>query len=448
MKITNFQSALEYLKAHMPVNTGTLYPGKQGLERTKYLLELAGNPQNNVKSIHIAGTSGKSSTSYLMSLLLKSQGFKTGLLISPHITDIRERIRIDNDFITREKFVSLLQEMQPLIEQTTKTKYGTPTSFEIITALAFYFFNKESVDYAVIETGLGGLLDATNVIERKDKLSIITKLGYDHTEILGKTILEIALQKSGIINNESIVVTVDQDPDAIRVLENSAKYKNAKLYIVKKGINYRNIEEDSYGVTFDFEFMDLLVNKLKLSLMGGYQAENCSLALAALNILSGRDRFSLIIEKIRGTSKNVYFPGRSNRLRKNGKNIIVDGAHNTQKMQSFISTVKQLFPGKKFDFLVAFTNTKNYKEMIELIVPAAKSITITSFKIDTQDWIHISADPQEVNDMLYNMNFDNVYVINDPKQALRSLLQSKDKNDIIITGSFYLISVLNLYEKK
>lgn len=421
------------------------FSGGLGLKRIKFLLQLVDNPQDKLKVIHIAGTSGKSSTSYLLSLILSSAGKRTGLFISPHITNIRERISINNKFISEIQFVETLNEIIPFIEKVEKSGLGTPTYFEILTALAFYFFWREKADYAVMETGIGGLQDGTNVVNNTNKVCVITKLGRDHTEILGKTLAEIAQQKAGIITKKAIVIMPEQEATATSIIKNSVKKNRAKLFILKPEINYKDIQENQDKTVFAFDFLKTNLHQISLGLLGRYQAENCSLALAALALLSARDSFVIDEKKIRQQLASANFLGRLSRYKITGKTVIIDGAHNAQKMESFTQTIMHLYPGKKFNFLLAFKDTKDFVPLLRLISPLAASITVTSFKIRTQDWSHESIKPEVITKALSQIGFFNYSAVANPEKALEQLLNLKDKTDIIITGSFYLISTL--YEK-
>lgn len=447
MKISNFEEAKLFLDTHIPETTERLFSGGIGLARTKFLLKLLGNPQDKLKVIHIAGTTGKSSTSYLLSLLLSSQGFKTGLFISPHIVDLRERIRIDNSFITKDQFIKYLNELIPFIDKVQNSEFGMPTYFEILTCLAFYYFWKEGVEYAVIETGLGGLLDGTNVVTSDGKICIITKLGLDHTEILGKTLTQVAEQKAGIITKNAIVLTTGQAKAAEKILRESAKISHAQLFVLLENINIKNIQEEKFRISFDFDFGGVLLKNIILNLAGAYQAENCSLAIAALIMIFKKNNQVIDEKKVRQTLNDVDFFGRLSIVEKNGKTIIVDGAHNQQKMEAFVSAVKHIFPGQKFNFLIAFTNTKNYKPLLKAIIPLARQIIVTSFSSHSQDLIHESVKPEMITAVLTEMKFMNWKVIVDPRLAWYELLHSGDKNDIIITGSFYLIGELEFNKR-
>lgn len=445
MFLANFSEAQNYLSAHIPKNPKNIFSGGLGLERIKHLLRLLDNPQDKLKVIHVAGTSGKSSTSYLLSLLLSSADKRTGLFISPHITNICERIRINNINIEENQFVESLDEIIPFIEKVEKSEFGTPTYFEILTALTFYFFRKEKVDYAVMETGIGGLLDATNVVNNTNKVCVITRLGMDHTEILGKTLTEIAQQKAGIIIKNSLVITPEQESTVSSIIKNSAKNNKAKLFVLKPEVNFKDIKENQGRTVFTFDFLKTHLPQVSLGLLGKYQAENCSLALSVLFLLSKRDGFAIDEKVIREKLSSANFLGRLSRYKMNGKMIIVDGAHNEQKVESFTRTVSQLYPGEKFNFLLAFKSGKDFVPILKHIIPLSGQIIITSFVIREQDWLCESINPEKIAKTLERLGFFNFRIIVNPKDALEELVKSKDKTDIIITGSFYLISAL--YEK-
>jgi dihydrofolate synthase/folylpolyglutamate synthase len=446
MNIKDFTEAKKYLYGFIPKNMEVVFAGGRGLARVKYLLGLMDNPQEKIKVVHIAGTSGKGSTAYLLSLQLEAIGERTGLFLSPHIKDIRERIQINNSLLTESKFVKYLNEIVPYVERVEGSMHGKPTYFEILTSLAFYIYLQEGVDYAVIETGLGGLLDGTNVVEG-EKVCIITKLGMDHKEILGGTIEEIAEQKAGIITHGAIVITPEQERGGMEVLERTAKSKGAELFVLKEGVNFGHVEEEKIKTVFDFKFLDYQFNSLSVGLLGSYQAENCSLALAALILECTRDGLVVDEGRIRKALKGANFFGRMTRRRINDKNIIFDGAHNSQKMEVFIRAIRNIYPRRTFNFLISFVDTKEFEPMLRLIIPVARSIVVTSFSLGTQDLFRKSVDPEKVGRELSRMGFSRVKIILDPNEALRELLISEDKADVIVTGSFYLISVLANYEK-
>jgi len=418
MVLHNFKQAEKFLSLHIPTTTDTTFPGELGLKRAKYFLHLLGDPQEKLKIIHVAGTSGKGSTCYLISYILASQGFKVGLHQSPHLTDVAERFQINGLTISQKEFVFYLNKIIPMIEKIKNLTY-----FEILVGLAFYIFADKKVDYAVLETGLGGWYDGTNVVSRADKLSVLTKIGLDHTNILGKTVEKIALQKAMIINENSHAISIYQEPKVEKIIKEVAKKKKAKIKFVV-GVDTR---------------VNPSVIGNQLNLIGDYQKENASLALEAVNYLSKRDGFAIDKKKVGAVFQNARFPGRFDIKKINNKTVIFDGAHNPQKMQAFISSLIKEFPKKKFNFLIAFKKGKDYADMLKIIVPWADSIVLTSFFTENQDMINASEDPAEIGRFVgVDPRVDpSSKIIPDLKKAWQEILEKKEP--IVVTGSLYLV---------
>jgi len=346
MKIENMHQAWQFLYQYVPKDFSQKFPGDFGWRRARYFLELLGNPQNKLKIIHIAGTSGKGSTAYLTSVLLKSQGFKVGLHTSPHLIDVRERCQIGNQMISKKDFCRVLTAMIPLIKKMEKSEFKGVSYFEILVGLALTFFVEKKVNYAVIETGIGGLYDATNTVERNDKISIITEIGFDHMEVLGNTLAEIAFQKAMIIQPKSLVVSQEQKLEAKKTIKTVVEKQKAKIFFVSP----KNIQETEQGISFNFQFMDRKINDIKLNLNGGFQAKNASAALAAILLLGQRDGFEFREEMARKAFLELSFPGRMEIFKLKNKIVVVDGAHNPPKMEAFTKGLKKTFPAKKFKF--------------------------------------------------------------------------------------------------
>lgn len=441
-QVKNFLEASGYLLNFAPIRPPKMVGGFIGLERTQYFLNLLGNPQDKIKVVHVAGTSGKGSTAYLSSLLLSSQGFKTGLHMSPHLLDIRERVQINNQLISEEKFTQYLNEILPTIEKMKDSKYGQPTYFELTTVLSFYSFYRENCDYAVMETGMGGLYDATNTVRNSQKLAVITRIGLDHMHLLGNTLSKIASQKAGIIQSKNIVITLDQVSRVNKVFQKRAQEKAALMLTLKKGLHFKNVSLKGEKTTFDFEFENIRT-QISLALIGEYQAENCSLALASLVTLGQRDRFQVNWPKVFNILKDAYFVGRFQILNVNDKRIILDGAHNPQKMSSFVSSLDKVIPGK-VDFLISFKKGKDYLEMLKIISKKANKIIVTSFALTGNDLKNYkSEETEKIGKVLEEIGFKNYELREDQEGALKEVMNSK--SDIILTGSLYFIS--NIYPK-
>ncbi len=439
MKLDNFKDALDYLSKQEMPQTSLDLPGPLWLARAQHLLSQMGNPQNNLKVIHIAGTSGKGSTAYLISQLLTSLGFKTGLTISPHLVDVRERIQISNILIDKRKFAIYLNEIIPFIEKAKDLSFEAPSYFEILIALSFYTFLKEDVDYAVVETGLGGTFDATNTVKRADKIAVITKIGLDHTRTLGETIEKIATQKAGIIHQKNLTLSINQERSVEKIIEKKAKKMGSDLILIEENKNFKNVKVTQNGTYFDFEYDGLTLKNLKLNLLGIYQAENASLALATILSLAKRDGFEVEEEKIRDAFLKAHFIGRMDVIKIKDKTLIIDGAHNTQKMVGLTESLKQIFPNRKFNFLIAFKEEKDFAGMMEKIIPLAEKIFITSFAVFAhQDMTHLSKAPEEIARICEDFNFRNYQIVYDLKEAFKKAM-GETKEKLVVTGSLYFI---------
>jgi dihydrofolate synthase / folylpolyglutamate synthase len=439
MKIDTFEQAEKFLLSLIPQEYKKRFRGSWGIEKTKYFLSLLDNPQEKIKVIHIAGTSGKGSTSYLTSLLLTSHGKKTGLHLSPHLVDLRERFQINNEFLGQVQFVGYLNEILPAFEKVKSSEYGQPTYFEFLVVLAFYIFEKERVDYAVMETGLGGWYDATNVIENSSKVAVLTKIGFDHTEILGDTLEKIALQKAKIIQKYNLVISIDQQKEAKIVIQNIAQEQNTQVHFVEHKKNFQTIVLHPHYTIFDFSYESFSLQDVKLSLLGSHQVENASVALTILYVVSQRDEFILEEGKVRLALESARFPGRLEIFKQHGKTIIVDGAHNPQKMETFLKNLVQIYPNRKFQFIVAFKKEKDIESMLKLIAPHAEKILITSFFQDSQDMVNISEPVEKVAESLQKLNFSNFEIIENPKHILFEI-SKREAHYSVITGSLYLLS--------
>lgn len=459
MKINDLQQFEDFLKTRIP-SREALFMGDIGLKRARYFMKLLGNPQNKLKVVHVAGTSGKGSTAYLTSHILQSQGFKVGLSISPHIFDIRERMQIDNALPDKKLVLKYFNQILPIIQKMERTKYGSPTFFEINVGLAFHMFAKEKVDYAVMETGLGGTLDATNTATSKNKICIITKIGLDHTEILGKTVSKIAGEKAGIIQKENTVISLpagqaghQSSASALNVIKNRCLQQNADLQIIGKK-NYSVISSTPFKTVFDFQFIPSTkktlqhlrttalechkMQNIQLGLIGKHQAENCCLALACLFKISMRDKFKINVISLRKTLSEIKVPGRMEIRKIGSQKLIIDGAHNPQKMDAFISNLSEMYPNEKFTFLVAFKKSKDFKSMLKKIIPLADKILLTQFSTSGMDNHWSSTNNETISRFLKSQKFNNFLIVGNKKSDIINNIKQL-KKPVVITGSLYFI---------
>lgn len=438
MQIKLFSQALSYLYAKIP-GKDTIFPADWGIARTRDLLSLIGNPQNQIKVVHIAGTSGKGSTTVLIANLLQRSGFKVGHTLSPHLYDIRERIQIDQKLISRSAFVKLLNQLIPAIEKTTKAMGSSPSYFEITTCMMYLYFYQQKVDYALIETGLGGKYDATNVVNNPNKICVLTQIGLDHTHILGKTLSEISSQKAGIIGKSNLVMTFKQDPKVNQVFANQAQLQNAKLISLDLAQTIKPLAFTAKTTKFDFDYQTHHLPGLKSSLVGSYQLSNLALALATYCEIMQRENKTVLKSQVRKGLK-LKFAGRLEIRKIKNRTVIIDGAHNPQKMQGLIDSLKTIFPNQKFSFIIAFKYNKDIQNMLQIMLPLAEQFIITSFDV-AGGYESYSADPMQVQNQLHKLGYKKTKVIYQAKQALKYAVDHA-KSPIVVTGSLYLISEL------
>jgi len=343
---------------------------KLGLDKTNFLLEKFKNPHFKYPAILIAGTNGKGSVAKTLSEILKEAGYRTGLYISPHLIDIRERISIDGQLIEEEDFKSKIREFKKVLEKIPVHMY--PTFFEAMTVIAFKYFADKKIDILVCEVGLGGKYDATNVLP--SFIEIITKIGIEHTKYLGTTYREIAREKAGIIKNRTTVICSKQQKEVEQVIKSVAKKKKSKIYFYGKDFFSRRKQKGIKGQVFDFYGKENLKN-IRTPFLGKYQIENVSLAVQSALIMKEKG-FEIKKEDIYKGIGNVVWPARLQVLKEKPL-IILDGAHNPDGIDSLLSVLKDVFIEKKFSFLVAILKDKNYEKMVKKISKVVEEIVFT-----------------------------------------------------------------------
>ena len=352
--------------------------------------------------------------------------------------DIRERFQINNKLISKKEFVYYLNQIVPVIEKIKTTKLGKPTFFEILIGLAFYIFQEKKVDYAVIETGMGGLMDGSNTINSADKVVVLTKIGLDHTNVLGPNLSSIATQKAGIIHKYNTCFSINQKPVVKNVFDQTAKKNKTVINYIDYKKNILNIKFKNFTIEYDFNFNNFWIKSIKLNTIGLYQIDNSALALSVLCFLSIRDEFSINTDLIYKTMFESKFPGRVDLQNINDKYFIFDGAHNPQKMTALIKSLKKFFPNQKFTFLLAFKQRKDFAKMIKMIVPIADEIILTKFKVASDYMIQLSQSQLSLNQAFDKLRFYNFCYLPDKSKAFN--YAKKTKYPTVVTGSLYLLS--------
>jgi len=342
---------------------------KKGLENIKFLLSQTENPHQNFPSIHIAGTNGKGSIAAMIASVLSSSGYRTGLYTSPHLCNFTERIRIDGKKIDEKLVSEYVKLFRPLILRKKAT------FFEATTAIAFKYFSDSQVDIGVIETGLGGRLDATNIIQ--PVLCIISNIGLDHTDILGKSISKITSEKGGIIKNGVPCITNNHNTHVLKILSKIVRSKNADLIIADRLVKVTVKNMFLTGSLLDVIIGQNEYKNIYLNLGGDYQISNMKGALAALEFLKEQNGFKKITEKSlkRGLSEIEKYTGLRGRLDVISYSplTIVDVAHNPDGVEKTMNFLKKLIPPKSV-FIFGVMKDKNYQEMLEYILPKSRVI--------------------------------------------------------------------------
>lgn len=350
----NYEEAMQYIHA-------VQWAGhKPGLSRTRTLLAALGDPHRQLKFVHVAGTNGKGSTAAMLAACLQAAGYRVGLYTSPFINRFNERIQVDGEQIPDRALVQLVEQVKPAADAMA----DVPTEFEIITALGMLWFAQQRCDIVVLEVGLGGTLDSTNVIDPPE-CAVITALGMDHVKELGPTLAEIASAKAGIIKPGSPVVSYGGAPEADAVIARAAARQNAPLTVVDFAkLNVRGGDLD--GVNFDFDGLE----NIRLPLIGSYQPKNAAVAITALRVLRQRG-WNIPESAIRQGLERVSWPGRFELLR-HSPAFLLDGSHNAHGMCATVQSLRDRFPGQKFVFLLSIMADKDVDEMLELLLPLAK----------------------------------------------------------------------------
>lgn len=402
------------------------------LDRMRLLLKKLGNPHEKIETVHIAGTKGKGSTSMMLAAMLKSCGHKVGLYTSPHICDIRERININGQDIPRTTLTKLIAKVAPHVEKM-KDK---PTFFEIFTAMAFCYFAEEKVDIAVIETGLGGRLDSTNVL--KPKVCGLTSISMDHMHQLGKTLSEITLEKAGILKSDTPAVSVPQHPQAKRVLRKAAKDANTSLLFTGDDIEFsyrvESSRRDGCHTRVCLTTPRSRFEHLPVPVLGEHQALNCGLALALLDQLKQRGMDIDDLKAIQGLSR-VSLPGRME-LVSNDPRVLVDGAHNAASVQALMRGIGQHIPYDSMVMIFGCAADKDIRGMMEQIATGADKIIFTRAAGNAR-----AADPKDLAELYTGLTEGRVaQIAPDLEHALRTAATAVHREDlIVVTGSFYLV---------
>ncbi len=393
------------------------------LKRIKDLLHLLGDPQKDLKIIHIAGSKGKGSTAALITSILREAGYRVGLYTSPHLTSCRERIKIDGEMITKQSFVEVIEKIKPYLDRF-KEKI---TFFEIFTAAAFLYFKERGVDFAVMETGLGGRLDATNAAE--SMVSIITPISIEHTNFLGNTIQEIAREKAGIIKKDSMVVSAAQEIDALCEIEEAVKNTGVSLSLVGRDIHIDEMSFDRDSQHFNIWTRFTEYSLLELNLRGKYQMMNAATAIGAIEALRAYNIF-ISQETVRNGISKATWPGRLEKINENPLTI-VDGAQNKASAEALLDAIKRHFRFERLLLVLGMSRDKDIEGICKILTPAAAEIVLAR-----------SENPRAatLKEIARYIKDRPVRGFEDSKAALMHAMSIAGSKDLVlVTGSLFLV---------
>jgi len=425
----NYEQALEYLYTQLPMFSRIgVAAYKKDINNTIELCAALNNPQHKFKSIHIAGTNGKGSTSHMIAAIMQQQGFKTGLYTSPHIKDFGERIRINGEMINRQFVINFTEKTKNICSKIQ------PSFFELTVAMAFDYFAEQQVDIAIIETGLGGRLDSTNIIS--PILSIITNIGFDHTNLLGNTLEEIAFEKAGIIKKNIPVVIGQTNKETLPIFKEKAMEKNAPIFFAENLYEIEKIGNDNNALYCNS--INKLTNQTEfqaLDLQGDYQLKNLATVLTAVNILRTLEfdiREQNKINALSSVKKITGLRGRWDIVSIN-PTIIYDVAHNKDGIESLLTQLNRDHKNQQLHFVIGFVNDKDLSNIISLFPVQAKYYFTNAHNQRALPHYELKKIAAEQN--LAGESYDN---IND---ALKNAKINANENDVIIVcGSFFILS--------
>lgn len=441
-----YRQAIQYLGRFINYEKVPVWPYKKSckLERIKNFLSVIGNPQHSLKCLHVAGTKGKGSTSIFLAYILRQAGYRVGLYTSPHLADFRERIRVlmpaagrlksSADFegmITKRALAKLVQWLRPLIEKYNRnSRYGPLSFFEIYTALAFAYFKKQKTDFVVLETGLGGRLDATNTVN--PLVCAITPISYEHTQKLGNTLQEIAAEKAGIIKScqssavgyQPIVITAPQAQVAMQIIKRRCRQTGARLYEVGKQIIYRKLKRGFRlrGIYGQYPY-------LKINLIGEHQLSNAAVAIGAIEALRAYG-IHIGVRPVREGLDRARWPGRCEVISRNPQ-IVLDGAQNIASVRALKKAIRENFSYKKLILVLGISNDKDIKGICSEIGKLADEIILTQ-----------ANNPRATHPRVLAGHFSGkpVHITSSLKEAKIVACRIAKKEDLIlVTGSLFVV---------
>ncbi|MFT8823898.1 MAG: folylpolyglutamate synthase/dihydrofolate synthase family protein [Liquorilactobacillus mali] len=409
------------------------------LARMRLFLKYLGNPEAGLEVIHVTGTNGKGSTVAFLRELLEEQGLKVGTFTSPFIVRFNERIQINKQMIPDNKLLNLVNFIVPIVAQLDEEladAEGGPTEFEIVTALMFLYFSQEKVDIAVVEVGIGGTFDSTNVIS-KPLVSVITTVAHDHAKLLGNSLAQIAGHKAGIIKENRPVVVGNIPEEALDVIKKKVKEKNAKLYTPSENYSFKEASKKAlWGEVIDYDGFGLTINDLRTSLMGEFQRENAAVALSAFLIVSMQKKWHVNSKEIRLAVKRATWPGRFEAVSEKPL-VVLDGAHNVAAIDMIAKTIRKNFKSQHVYIIAAMLADKRPREMFAQLSQLPNTTIYGTTFAGPRPVAKVKDVTVKSEGIEYSKNWQEALV--------KIVAQMSEEDIILITGSLYFVSEVRHY---
>jgi dihydrofolate synthase/folylpolyglutamate synthase len=419
-----FNEAIEYLQ------NLTKFGFNFGLGRVEELMRRMGNPHQKLRVIHVGGTNGKGSTSTMIASIMQASGYKVGMFTSPHLHSYCERYWINGNEISKERIAELLTVLKPHLEKMVEEGFEHPTEFEVSTALAFVYFFQENVDFLVLEVGLGGAIDSTNVVT--PLVSVLTNVGMDHMDYLGNSIAEIATVKSGIIKAGVPVVTAADDSDALKIIREVSSKNNCTLVELGRDVNWEIKKSTVEGQEFNLHTPEGEYQNLFIKLAGQHQVVNAATAVAAVEAL-GKSGYHISKDIIRQGLAEATWPARLEMVNQSPR-VLLDGAHNLHGAYTLRKALSEVFSYRNLILVFGMLGDKEREKVVAQLAPLAKVVIVTKPNSPRAgDWEKIA---DEVSKHIIE-----VHLIENIHQAVRKAMDIAGDEDLVcVTGSLYMVA--------
>ncbi|ACV64076.1 FolC bifunctional protein [Desulfofarcimen acetoxidans DSM 771] len=421
---------MEYKEAMNYLENLTKFGFNFGLGRIEELLRRLGNPHTKIKAIHIGGTNGKGSTTAMLSAVLKEAGLRVGMFTSPHLHSYTERYRINGEPVGQERIAKMITRLRPHLEDMVREGFEHPTEFEAGTAMAFLYFAEEKVDLLLLEVGLGGAIDSTNVIT--PVVSVLTNIAMDHMDYLGNTIQEITAVKTGIIKSGIPVVTSAKNPEALKIIEAACREKAAQLTVVGNQVTVEQKEFSTAGQKFSIFTDSNHYEDLTLPLLGRHQITNAAGVVAVIEVLQQLG-YTIPKEAVHSGLAKTDWPARLEIMRQK-PTVLIDAAHNLDGVQSLKQALLDYFPSKKVTLVLGMLGDKERSKVVAELTPLAEAVVITKPNSPRAgDWELLADEARRFT--------DKVTLIENITEAVDAAMSMAGEEDLVcITGSFYMVA--------